>query len=229
MPRATSPRSAATARLVGVAGRDEAGRRLLGDAQVAAASTSAASCGPPATATPTKTRILAGGIHSAKQQVVRIDRAAADRAIDDEDARGVRSAGPPRRRGADALLVSDYGSGLITAAARRRSRRVRTTTATGPRRLALQPAEVPRHDRLHAERVRGRAGAGITIGDNPRALERAGRALLDKTQGRRRADHARQPRHGAVRAPTVRRSTSRSSARIRSPTSPAPATPSSRR
>ena len=35
------------------------------------------SCGLPAISTPTKTRILAGGIHSAKQQVVRIDRVSA--------------------------------------------------------------------------------------------------------------------------------------------------------
>ena len=41
---------------------------------------------------------------------------------------------------------------------------------------------------------------GVRIGENTRVLERAGRALLDADAARRRAHHARQPRHGAVRA-----------------------------
>ena len=66
---------------------------------------------------------------------------------------------------------------------------------------------------------------GIRIGENARVLERAGRQLLERTRPPGRADHARQPRHGAVRAGPRRRCTFRSSAPIRSPTSPARATP----
>ncbi len=59
--------------VVGVAGRDDAGDRML---QALGASSDVKGVVRPAGyATPVKTRILAGGIHSAKQQVVRVDRA----------------------------------------------------------------------------------------------------------------------------------------------------------
>ena len=59
---------------VGVVGHDEQGRRMLDilgqrvDVKYVVSHAGLS--------TPTKTRILAGGVHSAKQQVVRIDRAA---------------------------------------------------------------------------------------------------------------------------------------------------------
>ena len=56
---------------VGVHGRDETGRRLL---DVRRRVNVSAVTRPSGYRTPTKTRILAGGVHSAKQQVVRIDR-----------------------------------------------------------------------------------------------------------------------------------------------------------
>ena len=65
--------------------------------------------------TPVKTRILAGGIHSAKQQVVRIDRHASEPIADAWRAAWLRAAGRAVR-GADAVLVSDYGSGLLSPA-----------------------------------------------------------------------------------------------------------------
>ena len=64
-----------SARLAGVTGRDETGRRLLATLKSRRIDVSAV-LRPAGYRTPTKTRILAGGIHSAKQQVVRIDRAA---------------------------------------------------------------------------------------------------------------------------------------------------------
>ena len=60
--------------VVGIAGRDEAGERLLAAMEGMGLAGVARSAGY---RTPTKTRILAGGVHSAKQQVVRIDRSAA--------------------------------------------------------------------------------------------------------------------------------------------------------
>jgi bifunctional ADP-heptose synthase (sugar kinase/adenylyltransferase) len=60
--------------VVGVVGQDETGRRLL-DAMRDHVDVRGV-VRPRGFRTPTKTRILAGGIHSAKQQVVRIDRAA---------------------------------------------------------------------------------------------------------------------------------------------------------
>ena len=81
------------ARLSGVIGRDETGRRLIGTLRRKRVDV-AGILRPPVYRTPTKTRILAGGIHSAKQQVVRIDRASCRRPS--SRARGRRW--PPARR-----------------------------------------------------------------------------------------------------------------------------------
>src|SRR3954463_15832903 len=100
-----------SATAIGFAGRDETGERLIETLRRHVDVRSVLR--PKAFRTPTKTRILAGGIHSAKQQVVRIDRAAAISIPD-----SVRAAFDARVRRAvreaDALLVSDYGSGLVT-------------------------------------------------------------------------------------------------------------------
>ena len=58
---------------IGAAGRDDTGRRLL--EALAPRVNVTGVVRPAGYRTPTKTRILAGGVHSAKQQVVRIDRA----------------------------------------------------------------------------------------------------------------------------------------------------------
>src|SRR5688500_13768761 len=61
-----------TVRLVSLAGRDEPGDRLF--SVLPRAVERAGLVRPRGYRTPVKTRILAGGIHSAKQQVVRVDR-----------------------------------------------------------------------------------------------------------------------------------------------------------
>ena len=58
--------------LVALAGRDDAGRRVLAACPKGVDTRSIVR--PAGYHTPVKTRILAGGVHSAKQQVVRIDR-----------------------------------------------------------------------------------------------------------------------------------------------------------
>jgi len=94
-------------RVAGLAGRDEAGTRML--AALHDRVGTSAILRPAAFATPVKTRILAGGVHSAKQQVVRIDRmgrpggAAIGRRIDAALARATAAA--------DLVIVSDYGGG----------------------------------------------------------------------------------------------------------------------
>ncbi|NUR53340.1 MAG: hypothetical protein HOQ29_02740, partial [Acidobacteria bacterium] len=70
-----------TVRAIGLAGRDDTGRRLLDTLERRRVDVTGVAR-PASYRTPTKTRILAGGIHSAKQQVVRIDRAAAAAADD---------------------------------------------------------------------------------------------------------------------------------------------------
>jgi rfaE bifunctional protein kinase chain/domain len=170
------------ARIAGLVGRDEAGRRLLATLKRHEVNT-AHVLRPAGYATPTKTRILAGGVHSAKQQVVRIDRASRDLRKDDRIRKAFAAHAIRAVRGADAVIVSDYGSGLITPALVNAIRRARDT------------ARVPvlldtRYDLL---RYRGITACtpnesevehalGIRIGDDLRALERAGRALLEKTR-----------------------------------------------
>jgi bifunctional ADP-heptose synthase (sugar kinase/adenylyltransferase) len=217
------------ARAVGLVGRDEAGRRLI--ATLNRRRVDARGIFRPAGyRTPTKTRILAGGIHSAKQQVVRIDRVSPSASSD-----AMRKTFATRVlaavRGCDGLLVSDYGSGLVTPAlvaeAQRRmqqSFRLKAEATKTPRaaanarpsrgfhlppsreavrRTAVALAEAGQVEerrpivlvdsRYNLLRYRGMTACtpneseveqalGITIGDNMRVLERAGRAILRRTR-----------------------------------------------
>jgi rfaE bifunctional protein kinase chain/domain len=98
--------------VVGLIGRDDEGRRLLKalprGANVRGVTRATGY------ATPVKTRILAGGVHSAKQQVVRIDRIGAP--VTDAMRKRVQAALSKAARRADAIIVSDYGSGVVNAA-----------------------------------------------------------------------------------------------------------------
>jgi rfaE bifunctional protein kinase chain/domain len=170
-----------TAHAVGLAGRDEAGQRM-----VAALAPSVVTRGlvrPRNYRTPTKTRILAGGIHSAKQQVVRIDRAAG-RSTDASARAAVEARARAAVRRADALLVSDYGSGLVSPRLLGRLR-----GALGRGRPVLVDS---RYDLL---RYRGMTACTpneseveqmlqVRINDDARALERAGRDLLSRSGAR---------------------------------------------
>src|SRR6185503_17091388 len=153
------------ARLAGIAGRDETGRRLLTTLKSHKIDVGAV-LGPAGYRTPTKTRILAGGIHSAKQQVVRIDRASGVR-VDDKlrhtfaahVLRAARVADVRKifRKNADAPVVVDTRYDLM---------RYHGMTACTPNESEVEHA------------------LGIRIGDDARALERAGRTLLGKTRAR---------------------------------------------
>jgi rfaE bifunctional protein kinase chain/domain len=124
-----------------------------------------------------KTRILAGGVHSVKQQIVRIDRkgtgASAPAVIRDVMARAKRAAAR-----ADALIASDYGSGMMRATSIARIRPRKTQLFVDSRYQLLDyrgmTACTPNESEVEAL-------LGTTIGDNRRALETAGRALLRKT------------------------------------------------
>src|SRR5688572_14758445 len=94
--------------LAGVIGRDEPGRRLTAALNKRVDHRHVVRVANHHTTI--KTRILAGGVHSAKQQVVRIDRA-----VKSDVSRATR--GLFERRAldaalkADAVLISDYGLG----------------------------------------------------------------------------------------------------------------------
>ena len=169
-------------RAIGRTGRDDTGRRLVQVLRARKIDVRGLAR-PAGYRTPTKTRILAGGIHSAKQQVVRIDRAASERA--DDGARRVFERGVLAAvRRCDALLVSDYGSGLVTPA-----------LASAAQRRMKRGAVVLVDSRYDLLKYRGmtactpneseaEAALGMRVGNNARALERAGRALLRRLRSR---------------------------------------------
>ena len=127
---------------VGVAGRDEAGRRLT-----AAFHRGVDTRGVVRAAgyrTPTKTRILAGGIHSAKQQVVRIDREGGEpigRAVRRSFERAAFGRGRPLRRPARVRLRHrSHDPGTRHAASDGRFPKVSARPGTDLDRLAIRAA-----------------------------------------------------------------------------------------
>ena len=167
---------------IGVAGEDEAGRRLL-DAMRERIDIRNVVIHRSLT-TPTKTRILAGGVHSAKQQVVRVDRTTPAPVPEQVRTSIARRLSAALGR-SDALIVSDYGSGLVTPALVRTAQR----TLKGPG--SHQPPVLV-DSRYSLLKYRGmtmctpnesevEALLGVRIGENSRVLERAGRTLLART------------------------------------------------
>jgi D-glycero-beta-D-manno-heptose-7-phosphate kinase len=135
--------------------------------------------------TPVKTRILAGGVHSAKQQIVRIDRDTGWPLSDD-----VSHAFARKLTGAlgdcDAVVLSDYGSGLVTPALAAAIQHVLTRRGRGRalpvlldsryRLLDYHGLTTCTPNESEVEHM-----LGITIDDDVEVLERAGRILLRRT------------------------------------------------
>src|SRR5438270_8832262 len=101
------------ARLAGIVGADAEGRRLLASFHPAVERSHIVRARQ--YRTPVKTRILAGGVHSAKQQVVRIDREPGW-PVDVAVSRTFAAKLAPALNDCDAVLLSDYGSGVVTPA-----------------------------------------------------------------------------------------------------------------
>ncbi|MBI3491176.1 MAG: hypothetical protein HY047_05235 [Acidobacteria bacterium] len=176
----------AQARLVGLVGTDAEGRRLLSSFHRGVDRTHVVRAR--GYRTPVKTRILAGGVHAARQQVVRIDREPGwpvDRAVSAALAKKIG----PALDTCDAVLLSDYGSGLVTPAL---AATIRRAVA---RRARRRPIPVLLDSRYRLLDYRGLTTCtpneaeveqvlGIRIDDDARALERAGRLLLRRTRMR---------------------------------------------
>ncbi len=172
------------ARLVGVVGTDMEGRRVV-SAFPRGVSTSDI-VRARGYRTPVKTRILAGGVHSAKQQVVRIDREA-DWPVSNDLRRRLADRIARATAQCDAVLLSDYGSGLVTPAlaaaivkalARRARRRpVPVLVDSRYRLLDFRGLTACTPNESEVEQV-----LGIRIDDDPAKLERAGRLLLQRTR-----------------------------------------------
>jgi D-glycero-beta-D-manno-heptose-7-phosphate kinase len=162
---------------LGVLGRDEAGRRLRSFLRDRGVLTRGIVLDP-GYATPVKTRILGGGIHSTKQQMVRIDKAT--RLGERSPARAaLRRALRELREPVDAVLVSDYGFGLLTPAqveaavafARRRGVPVTVDSRHALLSFRGMTAVTPNEPEVEA-------ALGVVIGHDRARLEAAGRRLL---------------------------------------------------
>ena len=171
-----------SALLAAVIGRDEPGRRLMKALHRRVNPRPLVRSARRSTAI--KTRILAGGIHSAKQQVVRIDRLAGgslDKATRDAFFRSAVSAALR----SDAVLVSDYGGGLVSPAI--------VSKIRGELKRAGHPVPILVDSRYRLLSYSGLTACtpneseveqalDIRINDDARVLERAGRRILEETK-----------------------------------------------
>jgi D-glycero-beta-D-manno-heptose-7-phosphate kinase len=170
------------ARLAGVVGTDPEGQRLLTsfDRGIDRAPVIRSK----RYRTPIKTRILAGGVHAARQQVVRIDREPGW-PVADALGQALAKKLPALVESCDAVLLSDYGSGLVTpgladivrSALARRSRRrpIPILIDSRYRLLDYQDLTMCTPNESEVEQA-----LGIRIDDDFAALEKAGRLLLKK-------------------------------------------------
>ncbi|HLG55115.1 MAG TPA: PfkB family carbohydrate kinase [Vicinamibacterales bacterium] len=167
--------------LVGVVGRDEPGRRLGAALHKRVHQRGLVRAAGRSTAV--KTRILAGGIHSAKQQVVRIDRAVGD-SFDRTARASFDRYALEAALEADAVLVSDYGSGLVTTglvskirtALHREGRPIPVLIDSRYRLLDYRGLTACTPNESEVEQA-----LGVRINDSLPLLERAGRAVLERT------------------------------------------------
>lgn len=171
------------AQIVGLTGKDEAGQRL--HASLGHVNTRGL-LSPRGYSTPVKTRILAGGVHTAKQQIVRIDRVVPSE-FDTKSRAAFTRAALKAAAECDAVLMSDYGTGLVTpqlAAA------IVGKAGNRARRRAVPILIDSRYDLL---KYRGLTACtpneseveqllDARIGDSVKSLERAGRELLKRTR-----------------------------------------------
>ena len=170
------------ATLVAVVGRDLPGRRLMAALHRRVDSRFLQRI--QGTPTPVKTRILAGGVHSAKQQVVRIDRGV-DRPVEPGARQAFERAALEAIPEGEAVLVSDYGSGLITPAFVERIRRTLKRASLPIPVLIDSRYRLLDYSGLTActpNESEVEQALGIRINENQQVLERSGREILARTR-----------------------------------------------
>ncbi len=100
---------------VGIVGKDEAGRGLVATFKAAGVDTAGIAV-EPAYGTPTKSRIVAGGVHTRRQQIVRVDRGARHGDLPAAVTARLKTRLARALAKSDGLLVADYGYGAATPA-----------------------------------------------------------------------------------------------------------------
>lgn len=172
----------ATALPVGVLGTDSAGGEVLRLFTERGISTDGV-IRAEGRLTPVKTRVMAGGYESTRQQVVRLDREPEPGLADPVEASLIAAVKTAGSR-ADAFLVSDYGYGAVTPRVfetvldAARSRRVAVTVDSRYDLPRFKGATAAAPNEPEVEAL-----AGGELGDE-RALEKAGRAVLERLDSR---------------------------------------------
>ena len=169
------------AMLTAVVGRDDPARRLVAALHKRVDPRRIVRAAGP---TALKTRILAGGIHSPKQQVVRIDRGVS-KPVDAASRKAFERAALDLVTRVDAVLVSDYGSGLVTPALvsklrtelKRSGHPVPVLIDSRYRLLDYSGLTACTPNESEVEQA-----LGVRINDNARVLEKAGRDVLERTR-----------------------------------------------
>ncbi|HKW94771.1 MAG TPA: PfkB family carbohydrate kinase [Methylomirabilota bacterium] len=172
----------ATVLPVGLLGRDGAGDEVQAQFREAGMRMDGVSR-EPSRPTPVKTRIMAGGYQSTRQQVVRLDREPEGSITDDVEARLIERLRAVSAK-ADGFLVSDYGYGTVTP-------RVYETVLELAR---ARQAPVSVDSRYELPRFKGATAAtpnepevealtGQELSDEP-SVEKAGRAVLERLDAR---------------------------------------------
>lgn len=162
---------------LGVVGRDAAGETLLDLFRSAGVSTSRVLVSRDH-ATPVKTRVLAGGVHSTKQQIVRMDRVRPAGPRSEARRRLVRALASLKGR-VDGVLISDYGVGLLSPAIVKRAigwarrRKIPVTVDSRHGLLAFHGMTAVTPNEAEVE-----AALRVRIGNDRKTLEKAGRSLL---------------------------------------------------
>ena len=157
---------------VGIVGDDDEGRRLIDYFNSLDIDTSGIRK-VRSYRTPTKTRILAGAAHAYQQQVLRLDTGTPIRNSLGQKAalRSLRS----RLKKADAVLLSDYGYGLVQPEVSNEFKNIRVPVTVDSRYRITEysslTAATPNEPEVEE-------ALGITIGNDLKTLERAGRTLL---------------------------------------------------
>jgi rfaE bifunctional protein kinase chain/domain len=173
----------ALAQIIGLTGDDEAGKRLRASLNHIDTRTLMSQ---PGYVTPVKTRILAGGVHTAKQQIVRIDKVGST-SYSDKTREGILRAALEAAGQCDAILMSDYGTGLVTPEL------ASVVNKKLDARTRRRPVPILVDSRYDLLKYRGMTACtpneseveqilDTKIGDNMDALEQAGRNLLTQTK-----------------------------------------------
>jgi rfaE bifunctional protein kinase chain/domain len=164
---------------IGVVGRDETGKHLLARFREIGVVTSgiAAEHGY---GTPTKSRILAGGVHTRRQQIVRVDRGARHGELSRQMTARLLARLRRALRHVEGVVVADYGYGaatpaLVRSAHRPMSGKIVTVDSRG------RVASFHRIAGCTPNQEEVENALGLSRSPDDRGLVSAGRELLKKT------------------------------------------------